>query len=127
MFFTPSPHKERTFQRKKERDDKTYCLIRDDELINDIIHVNSIIFYESVLYSLKNIESITINSDSDKRGKEKTIWEWIVKIWNSGIFGKILVIIIFVILAIPFIYLLSFLVKLIRKVFENKKNKPIGY
>lgn len=83
--------------------------------------MNSIISYESVLYSLKNIESITINSNSDKREKEKTIWEWIVKLWNLGIFGKILVIIIFVLLSIPCIYLLSFIVKLIRKLIVNKK------
>lgn len=101
------------------------------ECINDIIHVNSIISYESVLYSLKKVESNTINSNSDKNEKEKNIWEkiweWIVKLWNSGIFGKILVIIIFILLALSFIYLLSFLVKLIRKLFVNKKNKSIDY
>lgn len=101
------------------------------ECINDIIHVSSIISYQSILYSLKNVDSTTINSNLDKNEKEKSLWqkfwEWIVKLWNLGIFGKILVIIIFVLLSIPCIYLLSFILKLIRKLIVNKKNKSIDH
>lgn len=96
------------------------------EPVSELQVVNLIFSYQSILYNSKNLYGFSDDPDNNPNHENslwQKFWEWIVKLWNLGIFGEILVIIIFALFSIPCIYLLSFIVKLIRKLIVNKKNK----
>ena len=82
--------------------------------------------FKSIMYSFKNLGGIA-DLNPDDPGKEKSllekIWEWICKLWNEGIWGKILVIVLLLPVIFVFCYLLYLIYKLIRFIVKLTKKE----
>lgn len=93
---------------------------------NELNICNLKISYRQIIYDLKNIDSIgsepIIDHNEDPTLLDKII-EFILMIWNSGLFGKILVILVGLLILFPIIYIVIQLLKLVRRFFFYIKNK----
>ena len=73
--------------------------------------------FKSVIYSFKDLGGIA-DLNPDDPGREKSllekIWEWICKLWNEGVWGKVLVIV----LLLPVIFVICYLLYLVYKIIQ---------
>ena len=90
--------------------------------------------FKSVIYSFKDLGGIA-DLNPDDPGREKSllekIWEWICKLWNEGVWGKVLVIVLLLPVIFVICYLLYLVYKLIRFIVniakKSKRKKPTNF
>lgn len=96
------------------------------EPVNELQVVNLTYTYQSILYNSKNLYGIPIEGNNNPNDKEKwyeKLRKLILKLWNSGVLGKVVLIVMSLFLLFPIVYLLFVLIKVLKKLIANKKNK----
>lgn len=78
--------------------------------------------YKTIVYRFNDVNGDYIVSPDDP-GREKSllekIWEWICKLWNEGVWGKVLVIVLLLPVIFVFCYLMYLIYKLVKFIIKS--------
>ncbi len=77
--------------------------------------------YQAVLYQADELKGTAVEGNNNPNDREFWLWKLLKKIWNSGLIGKIIILIFVVLIMLPIIYLLSLFMKCIKHI---KKINP---